>query len=302
MLLQHYLLLATFRSTYKGTNEAIEAHLFVPTDKVQQHDPAIVPPSDGSAVPCREISVSKDVGIQHKSVYENSSIPLAVDGSKAPSGRPSPEEQIQQILDLETSLEVDTRQPWKDHDFEGGPCDKDTAYQLGNLLAFLAPTYRDRILPEMNHHKNGKASFKNLWILFQPGIDVYGYLNGEYLGFVVQSCEIQDGDKSAKKREEQEKRCAITVWSLKYTGDRIYRQARRFHVPEFDGTRDIASFEVFPTRYLKNTQRLSELRQRGEKYVNIIRQNPAHRAYDGHTLERASKKASIPLALTVGLL
>ena len=165
-----------------------------------------------------------------------------------------------------------------------------TAYQIGVLLAYLAPSYHKMIIPELNNHKNGKASFQKLWILFQPDIDVYAIVDGRIAGFVVQSYEILEADKNTRRREDRIRCVVVTVWSLGYAGHYVTREERRFVIPSFEGTRDIASLDIFPTKYLKdNVDKRNELQARGKKYYKIIRQNPAHRLYSGYTLQEGSK-------------
>ena len=290
MLLQQYPMLAAYRSTYKGTTQPIAGHLMVTKDKLQLHEFTSVPKSDMSfGVAAGETRPLDKVSEDHTDAGKDPRSSLATSDSHLTGEHLSPEQQIQEILDLETSLDIDTEKPWKNHSFEK-ECDKDTAYQIGVLLAYLAPTYYKEIVPELNNHQNGKASFKKLWILFQPGVDVYALMNGKYAGFVVLSCEIRAKDKHAKKREDQEERVVVTVWNLAYAGQKIYRDAKHFVVSSFEGTRDIASLEIFPTKYLKDSvEKRDELQKRGQKYFDIIRQNPAHRVYSGHSFERGSK-------------
>ena len=289
MLLQHYPMLAAFRATYRGPNQKIAGHLMVTKDKLQLHEPSSVLKSDiSSAVAGDETRLLDEVSQDQTNTGND--LRVMSDGHLT-GEQLSPEQQIQEILDLETSLEVDTGKPWKDHNFGEEKCDQDTAYQIGVLLAYLGPTYHKEIVPELNNHKLGKASFKKLWVLFQPGVDVYALVNGQYAGFVVLSCEILEADKKARKREDQVQRVAVAVWNLAYAGQKLYRDARRFVIPSFEGTRDITSLEIFPTRFSKDKDaKWDELVKRGDKYYEIIRQNPAYRVYDGHTLERGSKR------------
>jgi hypothetical protein len=54
-----------------------------------------------------------------------------------------------------------------------------TAYDLGVLLNFLAPEYEDSIKPEKHLHSRGLASFKMLWLLLEPGSEVYALMDGK---------------------------------------------------------------------------------------------------------------------------
>ncbi|KAL6716593.1 hypothetical protein ACLMJK_006160 [Lecanora helva] len=292
VLLQHYPLLAAFRSTCKTKVKNIDVHLLFSKDKLQQCEPALVSRLVRPTLIDRAETSSRETDCYRNTLQNDSPTPLTATDGQTPGRELSPEQQIQDILDSKTSLEPDTDKPWKDHEFGDRQCDEETAYQIGVMLAYLAPIYHKHMVPELeNHLDKGKASFKRLWILFQPGIDVYGLLNGQYSGFVVQSCEYIDGDKTAKMRQYRVERCAVKVWSLRYTGDKIHRDAKCFYIPEFEGFRDIDSFEVFPKKYMNESEKKwLQLQKRGQTYFDIVRQNPAHRLYQGHTLGRASKK------------
>ena len=289
MLLQQYPMIAAFRSTYTGPNEPISRDSIAPVDRVQHETVTKIQPF-GPFIPVEgEVVPNDKIGANQTTL---SSASLVASHGSAPGKPPSPEQKIQEILDLDTSLEVETGKPWKDHEFEK-KCNKVTAHHIGVLLDYLAPAYHKEIVPELKYHKCGKASFKKLWILFQPGINVYGLVNGQYAGFVVLSCESLYPNKNSKKREDQVERVIVTVWNLAYAGDKIYRHPKRFIISNFEGLREITSLEVFPVECLDDDKETHKaLQARGRKYFDIIRQTPAHRAYNGHTLEKGSKRVS----------
>lgn len=288
MLLQQYLMMAAFRSTYTDPSEPIAGHSITPVDKPILHERA-----SGSQTLRPPTPIEGEMVHDHKTSTDQKILPSA--SLVSSHGHTSDEQllleqKIQEILDLDTSLEVETGKPWKDHDFRD-KCDKVTAHHIGVLLGYLEPAYHKEIVPELKYHKDGKATFKKLWILFQPGINVYALVNGQYAGFVVLSCETLGANKNAKVREDQVERVVVTVWNLAYAGQKIHREAKRFVISSFEGLREIASMEVFPIKYLDdNKNTWSRLQVRGIKYFKIIQECPAHRAYNGHTLERDSKK------------
>ena len=292
VLLLHYPMIAAFRATYKGPNKLINGDLMVTADKLKLHGragPGSSTPGYGESTPTN--GFSQDL----KNNNINSSAALALSDRLSNDKELSPEKQIQNILDRESSRDFETGELWKDHDFGEERCDQATAYHIGVLLAFLAPAYYRQIIPELELHDSGNASFDKLWNLFQPGIDVYATVNGQYAGFVVLSCETHPAKKDSTDREQGVERVVVSAWNLAYVGHRIYRDAKNFVIPFFKGTREITSLEVIPTRYLdkdlKNGQksRRVQLQERGQKYYEMIRNNPAYRAYKGHTLEKGSK-------------
>jgi hypothetical protein len=57
--------------------------------------------------------------------------------------------------------------------------EESTAYDLGVLLNFLAPEYENSIQPEKLLHSRGLASYTMLWLLLEPGSEVYGLMDGK---------------------------------------------------------------------------------------------------------------------------
>ncbi len=281
MLLLHYPLIAAYRSTYKGPNECIPGYITVPEGKVQTQGQATVlhrskmPAIAENGLPVHEhINGETELGAKDLSA---SLVSLNAEGM-------SPEEQIQQILDLATSSEAGAG------DFEEGACDQNTAYSIGVLLFYLAPFYRKTMIPEFGRHREGKATYKMLWTLFKPGMDVFALVNKQYAGFVVQSCEVLEKEPISDIEENRKNRVAVTVWNLDFEGPEVNRVARIYNLFEFEGQKDIATLEVIPTKYLKDAQdRRSYLQKRGQKYFDFIRQKVAYWAYDGHSLEKDSK-------------
>ena len=112
MLLQHYPMLAAFRSTYKGTNKAIAGHLMVTNNKLQVHEPASISRSHVSIVGPGEKNTMLGNPIQtQKNARKDPSTIMATSDSHFVGKHLMPEQQIKQILDLKTSLEVETEKP-----------------------------------------------------------------------------------------------------------------------------------------------------------------------------------------------
>jgi len=57
--------------------------------------------------------------------------------------------------------------------------EENTAYDLGVLLNFLGPEYENSIQPEKLLHSRGLVSYKMLWLLLEPGSEVYALMDGK---------------------------------------------------------------------------------------------------------------------------
>jgi hypothetical protein len=169
-------------------------------------------------------------------------------------------------------------------------CDKDTAHDIGVLIKYLTPEFRQNIEPELQRHLQPQpvATFSMLWLLFKPGEDVYKVVNGKYMGFVVQSTEHKDkAPRHIRSRAlDRYNRWVVTVWNLAYRGQAVFRESHKYSIVEFQGEREITSLEIFPSKFLdkldgNNTRR--HLEKRGQQYYELIKKAPSHMSYMGNT-------------------
>jgi hypothetical protein len=172
----------------------------------------------------------------------------------------------------------DTNSPQQALTFE-----EKTAYDVGVLMNFLLPEYQRTVEPEKALHARGLASYNMLWLLLEPGIEVYGLIDGQYAAFVVTTV-TKRGSVDPKTTETQ-----ITVWSLASAGDKIVRHRHDYEIYEFGGERDITSLALFPCKYLDmkdggETRR--HLETQGRRYYDILRELPMHMTYSGTTLDQ----------------
>lgn len=182
----------------------------------------------------------------------SASIPLAPTGSSTPLQSTEPH---RKVLSLE----------------------ENTAYDIGVLVDYLTPQYEDTIKPEKALYARGLASYKMLWLLFEPGIEVYGIMDGQHAAHVVTQVENGQGG------------WLVEVWSLASAGEKITRQAHVYEIKEFGGEREITSLDVFPCFYLDREDKGKtrfHLEQRGQRYYEILRELPMHMTYSGLTLDQ----------------
>lgn len=157
-----------------------------------------------------------------------------------------------------------------------------TAYDIGVLVSFLAPEYEHSIESEKALHARGLASYKMLWLLLEPGIEVYGLVDGQYAAFVV-TMVAELGNRSDYESWQ------VTVWALASAGGKIIRKQHLYEIFEFGGERDITSLEIFPCKYLDiqdGGKTKTRLEAQGRRYYDILSKLPMHLTYSGSTLDQ----------------
>jgi len=283
VLLLHYPLLSAFASTCKTSTQELMAHATVADDDIKLETP----------------TSTNDVGSDISKEDEFVDDPVQMSNDREEHAKKdktqSPKDEIHAILHSDTSLEPNSTKLWKDHRFET-ECDEETAHCIEVLLQCLTLLYQKEIIPELGLHKQEKATFKKLWVLFQPGIDIYATVNGQLAGFVVLSCEMVNGKEDAKDPALTVDRVLVTAWNLAFAGSKIFRDSRVFEIPSYDGERVISSLCIFPTKYLHEDGEIKRdkvLQDRGRKYYKIAQANPAHRLYEGHTMETTERSSKM---------
>ncbi|WQF80779.1 Putative AAA+ ATPase domain, ATPase, AAA-type, core [Colletotrichum destructivum] len=76
----------------------------------------------------------------------------------------------------------------------------------------------------------------------------------------------------------------IACFSIEYDGYRYGPQRELFEIKPYDGLKDVRSMEIFPVKYLNDSE-MGRLLQRGRKFVDLA--NNAHMSYEGTTAGKA---------------
>ncbi len=282
VLLLHYPLLAAYASTCKTQTPPLIPQAIEADEDIKLEGPAFTNGLDPD--------ISKD-----EPFNDPAQLCSRREGHAVRDKIQSPKDEIYAILHSDTSLEPNSIKLWRDYRFET-ECDVETAHCIEVLLQCLTLLYQKEIIPELVLHRQEKATFKKLWVLFQPGIYIYATVNDQLAGFVVLSCEMCCGKEDAKNPQQTVDRVLITAWSLAFAGSKIFRDARVFEISSYDGERVISSLGVFPTKYLHEDgepKRAKILQGRGRKYYKIAQGNPTHRLYEGHTMETAERSSKM---------
>jgi hypothetical protein len=155
------------------------------------------------------------------------------------------------------------------------------------LLDFSKTRYEDAARSEEVKYLKHQASWKMLWLLLRPGIDVYTTVDGQLEAFVVEKVTKQSTTEDGEKKMQW----LVSVWNLAHTGRQIARHSQSFTIDEYKGERAITTLEVIPCSYLDETdggKLRALLIERGKKYYEVIRGLPIHVNYAGYTLEKTA--------------
>ncbi|KAI1086590.1 hypothetical protein F5B19DRAFT_501178 [Rostrohypoxylon terebratum] len=163
------------------------------------------------------------------------------------------------------------------------------------LLEYLnnEPTVQVKAMEARWAKKVPTTTFAALWLLLEPGSDVYVLQDGQLNAYVVDS--ITGGVEHFHRGWSPKIRSyVIRLWNLVYNGKVITRRSREVVIPVFDDERDITSLPVFPTRFLDQLDgglRRKQLIERGRKMA-LFAKGPAFLEYTGSGLRSGWKKYS----------
>lgn len=165
------------------------------------------------------------------------------------------------------------------------PCDAVTAYDIAVLLRSLAPMYRSRAIPTLENlllNNDPSIKYENIWLLYKPGTFVYVMEDGKLLTCVVESAHY------LTKWEDDEEgpsldRTQLYFWYLYSDGIKFMRRAKHITMTRYDGSRLVRDLEAVPCEFydrFDSGKRRATLKERGRKYLQLIKEKTAYREYD----------------------
>ena len=127
-------------------------------------------------------------------------------------------------------------------------------------------------------------SFKDLWLLFKPGTDLYLCYNRNWLsaGVVYKSFLTLESDYNMKRCERRF--WNVEFWFLDTEGIRIQISLDTSKIAEFEGVRQVTSLPCYPCNFhdvQDKGERRQVLEKRGEKRYTLLREEPKQMWYDG---------------------
>lgn len=136
-----------------------------------------------------------------------------------------------------------------------------------------------QVATEFERHTRNACVFRNLWLLFHPGITVYANARDpKGMGaYVVTS--VQTDPSILRPLWQSDVPYIIHMWRLNYDGQFVTRQRCSVAIDYFEGERDITSLKVFPCEYLDRAdggKTRCELEDRGRRWYQLLRGGAAH--------------------------
>ncbi|KAI9664612.1 MAG: hypothetical protein M1821_006058 [Bathelium mastoideum] len=169
---------------------------------------------------------------------------------------------------------------------------ENTYEHLGLLLECLENELGESVREERARHKRDVpvATFEMLWLLFQPGTDVYcdRYKDGVTDSYVVSGMTVdKKGDHALKY--------TIHMWNLRFDSYQIGPNIVGMTIDPFDGEKEIGKLEVFPAEYATTeingasaASMRQELEDRGRMYYHLT--VPRCMFFDGLTTSFPKRK------------
>jgi len=125
-------------------------------------------------------------------------------------------------------------------------CNEEIDVLLGELEKLMGKAIR----AEEERHKNGLATFENLWMIFKPGEKLFlkDLEVDRVMSFLLS--EIRGGTVQGK-----EQRYRLSLWNVRYDGLRFRRDKDpRIVIKPFEGEKEIIGLRVYPQSYHKDSE------------------------------------------------
>ncbi|KAL9040175.1 MAG: hypothetical protein Q9214_004591 [Letrouitia sp. 1 TL-2023] len=175
----------------------------------------------------------------------------------------------------------------KDQDLE-----EESSRHLQSMLEYL----KEYIIPRISHplhllrRPEPVVKFKNLWLLFKPGSELYWHRDTEHLSSIVFSGIVLKTElirPTKSEREDGKKdRWSVSFWILESDGTFLGRELIVRDILKFSGERQVTSLPVYPCTYfdsLDGGKTRQAVVERGKKAYQILREMPKQMWYDGFT-------------------
>jgi DNA polymerase III delta prime subunit len=127
------------------------------------------------------------------------------------------------------------------------PVDGKFILELSVVRDWFKEYYYDKeIAPELSAHEKGFVTYRNLWLLFQPGKYVFMTEDDRTEFYIVESISRR---LSSQARTE---RWSVELWSLDFKGDRLTRRRRpkAVGITEYSGEKEIIKLPIIPLKYM----------------------------------------------------
>jgi hypothetical protein len=146
--------------------------------------------------------------------------------------------------------------------------------QLEALINVLRDEFKEAMRDARSNVKNGNMIFEHLWTLYPPGVPVLGKVKGEEHCFLVNGSKYLMGEIVPT--------LAIEMIFLDHDGTRHGWSKTSVFIEAFAGSVKISSLPAVPIYFHEDLEStLGRLHRRGGIAVDLVKQSPAYKSYDG---------------------
>ncbi|GAB1311504.1 hypothetical protein MFIFM68171_01714 [Madurella fahalii] len=140
--------------------------------------------------------------------------------------------------------------------------DEKTKEHMKVLYDILNYEIGDNVRAFQDYVRNGVVSFKDLWMIFQPGKVVVAAYRGPLSAFEMVETEYMQNNCG--------KFLQVRCDCVDYGGKEFGRYQEQINIPEFIGTKKITGLKVYPMHFHEDKEALSaKLTKRGEVFEQL---------------------------------
>ncbi|KAI9699023.1 MAG: hypothetical protein M1836_003212 [Candelina mexicana] len=157
-------------------------------------------------------------------------------------------------------------------DYKHAKADEETKKHLELLFKFVDSVLKSQVERFKDLTKRGITAFSLVWMLFKPGDIVYTEKDGQPCCYMIAKCDVS--------RNFFGKSWHLTCIGTNYDGSKFGKTSEVLKIPQFEGTRDITSLNVFPLRFhSQESQVKARLLERGNRFFAM--RGCQHMSYKG---------------------
>lgn len=155
----------------------------------------------------------------------------------------------------------------------------ETIQHLAILLEYLEPFYARSIaaIQAKLDKPTAVITWKNLWLLYKPGQEVYIDYRGKWRSGVVMDAKTRRShpENNDPRQPSEPQQFGVHCWNLSSDGDDIGRKQHIIRVEEYEEERKVTLLPVYPCSMWDqkdDNKRKSSFKKRGKLYFDVLRQ------------------------------
>lgn len=171
-------------------------------------------------------------------------------------------------------------------------CGKETKKHVETLLKYLEPTMESKVRPALEKlsRKTPVITYDMLWLLFKPGVEMYGDFNetrestkgsGVFMAMKVYKSEY--GKISERLDKDRSLALIVTSWVMCSNGDNVGRASCVDYIRSFEGEKEVTQLEAYPCSYATDKTRKADMIKRGKLAADLFKEGSRAIFFDGMT-------------------